>query len=232
MSRSGEQSIARRFFLSRFGIGASVVGATLAGTAAAKPEAEDSRWQSTRHAKDDWFDQIPGQHRLVFDTTTPEGMVAALQFANNFYTANQNEYGLGEKDLAVVVVARHKSTSFGYNDAMWEKYGKNFSEQSGYKDPKTNEAPSVNPHATPGNGEIPPGRMDALLKKGLNLAVCQMATQNISRTIARATGGDADTIFKELGQNLVANARLVPAGIVAVSRAQERGYTFVHGVAF
>ena len=62
---------------------------------------------------------------------------------------------------------------------------------------------------------------------GVQFAVCSMATTRISGTIARATGGDAKTIFTELTANLVDNARMVPAGIVAVSRAQERGYTLV-----
>jgi intracellular sulfur oxidation DsrE/DsrF family protein len=35
-----------------------------------------------------------------------------------------------------------------------------------------------------------------------------------------------DDVFKELTERLVPNARMVPAGIVAVSRAQEHGYTF------
>jgi intracellular sulfur oxidation DsrE/DsrF family protein len=32
----------------------------------------------------------------------------------------------------------------------------------------------------------------------------------------------------ELAANLVGNSRLVPAGIVAVNRAQERGYSFAY----
>ena len=43
-----------------------------------------------------------------------------------------------------------------------------------------------------------------------------------------ATGGDADTIYNELAANLIPNSHLVPAGIVAVNRAQERGYSAVH----
>jgi intracellular sulfur oxidation DsrE/DsrF family protein len=35
-----------------------------------------------------------------------------------------------------------------------------------------------------------------------------------------------DDIIKELTEHLVPNSHMVPAGIVAVSRAQERGYTF------
>ena len=38
-------------------------------------------------------------------------------------------------------------------------------------------------------------------------------------------GGKVDDIFKELTDHMVPNAHLVPAGIVAVNRAQERGYS-------
>ena len=43
------------------------------------------------------------------------------------------------------------------------------------------------------------------------------------RSSARATRGDADAIYAELTGNLMTNGRLVPTGIVAVGRAQERG---------
>ncbi len=48
----------------------------------------------------------------------------------------------------------------------------------------------------------------------------------MASAIAQKTGGKTDDVFKELSENLVPNARLVPAGIVAVNRAQEHGYTF------
>ena len=84
-------------------------------------------------------------------------------------------------------------------------------------------------YATPGNGSGQAGRLDGLLKRGVHLAVCQMATRNIAGTLARATGGDTDAIFNEIAANLLSNAHLAPAGIVAVNRAQERGYSLVHG---
>jgi len=37
-------------------------------------------------------------------------------------------------------------------------------------------------------------------------------------------------VFKELTENLVQSGRMVPAGIVTVNRAQERGYSFVYVV--
>ena len=91
----------------------------------------------------------------------------------------------------------------------------------------TKVAPIINVYGTPGVNGGRAGRLDGLLKRGVHLAVCQMATRAIAGSVARATNGNADEIFKELAANLVANAHLVPAGIVAVNRAQERGYAFV-----
>jgi len=214
--------MARRWFLARLGAGAGVLGAAAVGSSAAVPQVSTGApWQPARHAQDDWLDKIPGRHRLVFDTTTPDGLSSALQFAGNYFTANHDAYGLEDRDLAVVIVARHYSTSLAYNDAMWTKYGKQFSELPDLAGLKAKEPPTVNVYA---------GRMDALIKRGVQFAVCQISSRRIAGAVAKAAGGDADGILKELAANLVANAHLVSAGIVAVNRAQERGYSFVSAV--
>lgn len=222
--------LARRSFFNRLGIFA-ILGAPTAAMAARETRStEDPHWQAIRHEEDSWLDKIPGQHRLVFDTTTADGLGMALQFAGNFYTANRTDYSLTDSDLAVLAILRHKSTSFGYNNAMWAKYGKEFGEHANFTNPKTKEVPSVNFYVTTDTSSPQAGRMDGLLKRGLQLGVCKMATRNIAGIISRASGTNQDMVFDELSQNLVNNARLVPAGIVAVSRAQERGYTIVHGI--
>jgi hypothetical protein len=53
-----------------------------------------------------------------------------------------------------------------------------------------------------------------------------MATRLCASGIAKQTGGAADDVFKELVAGMIPNSHVVAAGIVAVSRAQERGYTF------
>jgi len=35
-------------------------------------------------------------------------------------------------------------------------------------------------------------------------------------------------VVKEITENLIGNAHMVPAGILAVNRAQERGYSFIY----
>src|ERR1700730_5780100 len=106
--------VARRSFLSRLGVGAGVLGASAVGATSAVAEGPaGAAWKPARHTQDDWLDEIPGQHRFVFDSTTPDGMTLALLFAGNYFTANHDSYGLEDHDLAVVIVARHHSTSFG-----------------------------------------------------------------------------------------------------------------------
>ena len=69
--------------------------------------------------------------------------------------------------------------------------------------------------------------LDSLLKQGVQLAVCSVATRGFAGAIAEAIGANTDSIYNELISNLVSNSRMVPAGIVAVNRAQERGHSFV-----
>lgn len=223
--------MARRLFLARMGAGAGVVGATLAGSSIAGAAAPaDAPWQPARHPQDDWYDKIPGTHRFVFDTSTAEGIGLAVQFAGNYFTANQDAYGLKESDLAVIIVARHKATSFAYTDAMWAKYGKQFSEQSEYTDPKTKLPPAVNIYTSEGNDSPQAGKMTPLIKKGVHFAVCGMSTKGIAGRISKANGIETDAVVKEITANLVGNAHMVPAGIVAVNRAQEHGYSFIYAI--
>jgi intracellular sulfur oxidation DsrE/DsrF family protein len=216
MNKQTTSASERRSFLSRLNAGAASVAALAMGSVAmAQVKSSPApRWEPTRHDKDDWMDQIPGKHRMVFDTSTLNSFRDALLWAGNFMLANRNDYGVENKDLAVIVVARHLSTSYGFNDGMWAKYGASLAGQPG--DAQATEPPKVNPTAA---------TLVALSNQGVQFAVCSMATRRLAGVIARATGGNADTVFAELSANLISNSRLVPAGIVAVNRAQERGYS-------
>ena len=218
MSTQDSRLLARRSFFSRLGFG--VIGGAAAGAAVMPAQAQaqtaGGKFEPARHAEDDWYDQVPGKHRFIIDGPYPDGISSALQFANNFYNLNVSAYGLKDEDLAVIIVARHQSTMFGYGDAVWAKYGKPISDRINLVDPKTKQPPTANMYKD---------RFDALIKRGLRLAVCQQATRGNAMAIAMATGQDVDAVFNELKANLLTNARLVPVGILAVSRAQERGYT-------
>lgn len=231
MSQEAAPSSERRSFLNRFNAGAAAVAAmVLGGAATAQVKPATSRPEPARHEKDDWLDQLPAKHRMVFDTTSAEGLGQALLFSSNYMRVNRTDYGLQNSDLAVVIVVRHRSAPFGYNDAIWAKYGAVLSKHIGYEDPKSKEAAKVNVYNSGEYGDVAPNRgttLESLAKQGVQLAVCSSATRNVAGVIARAVGSTTDSVFNELTSGLVSNARMVPAGIVAINRAQERGYSFV-----
>jgi intracellular sulfur oxidation DsrE/DsrF family protein len=217
----------RRSFFSRLGLAVAAFGAggatALAGRAqSAQPETgsakapADRPWQPARDPKDDWFDQIPGRHRLFFDTLTDAGLREARAFANNYYDGSKSAYGLDAGDLAVVICLRHSATPFAFGDPFWAKYGPIVADSLKLANP----ALTANPHRA---------GLEALIKRGVRYAVCDMASHRYAGMIARKIdGGTADAVYKDMTANLIGNATFVPAGIIAVNRAQERGYAIAY----
>src|SRR5262249_16578501 len=161
---------------------------------------------------DDWLDGIPGKHRLVFDTTTPEGFGGALLYTNNFLDTNKNAYGLEYSDIAVVIVVRHNSTPFAYNDANCSNYPPILAQPLKFNDPKTKQPPNANLFNVPASAAMLTSlgiTFESLAKRGTQLAVCRVATRNFAGAIASATGAPADKINEELIANIVSNARMV-----------------------
>lgn len=229
MSMSESRKVARRAFFSRLGLIAA--GGAAVAPAAQAQTTPGAGFQPVRHAQDDWMDQIPGKHRFVLDAPNPQGLGDALAFLNNYYNVNKDPYGLQDADLAVIIVARHFGTLYAYNDTIWGKYGKTITERTNFLDPKTKQAPTVNLFNSPAYGGALTNRgntIESLTKRGVHLGVCQVSSRGYAAGIATAAGSTPDAIFKEMVANLLPNARLVPAGIVAISRAQERGYTFAY----
>jgi len=222
--------MARRKFLTRLGLGVGAAGAAAMSSPSAMAQAaSDETFRPARHAQDDWYDKIPGIHRYVFDTFSAEGIGWGMQFASNYFTASEQAYNLKDSDLAVIIVARHKATSFAYSDTIWAKYGKQLSEQAEFVDPKTKEAPKINVYG-PAGETAQAGKMESLIKKGAQFAVCSTSTRNIATRIAKANGMEIDAVVKEITANLIANSRMVPAGVLAVNRAQEHGYSLISAV--
>jgi len=199
--------------------GMSAVAAAFAlGARPAIAQSAAAPFQPARHPQDEWLDKVPGKHRVVFDVITSRGVPEALHFANNIYNGNKSMYGLDEAELAVVIVLRHAATAFGYADAIWAKYGKAF----GYTDPKSSEPPKVNPFIATRIESI-----EEMAKRGVRFGVCDTASHNLARRLA-GQGGDADAIYKEMVASMIPSSRLMVAGVIGVTRAQEYGYSVVH----
>jgi intracellular sulfur oxidation DsrE/DsrF family protein len=214
---------ARRSFLARFAAAAAAFGLGSAKASAGRPvdsqDRADARWQPARHQTDDWLDQLPGKHRLFFDTVSPQGVRQVQGYIRNYFDGHKTGYGLEGTDLAVVICMRHRATQFAFTDAIWAKYGKALAESEEFTDPKTGVAPVVNVFKT---------ELETQVKRGLHFAVCNMSTHRLARFIAQKIDGNEESLYKELTTNAIANAHFVPAGIIAVNHAQERGYSIAY----
>jgi hypothetical protein len=215
------RQLARRSLMA--GMGAAATGLTLGRVSLGAQAAAPARgaFQPARHDADAWLDALPGKHRVIVDTTTANGVSEATLFAVNLFTANKSGYDLDEKDLAIVITLRHFATAFAFTDAIWAKYGKALTDGAEYK-PPSGDVPATNPY-----NRAPRTPLSALAKRGVHFAICNLATRRISRQSA-GQGGDAEAIYKELISSALPNGHFVAAGVVAVTRAQEYGYSVLH----
>lgn len=179
------------------------------GAAAADP------FMPTLHAEDAWLSSVRGKHRIMLDATTPEHLPDAIRFAGNLFTGHKTGYGVDEADVAIVMCLRHVVTAYGYADAMWAKYGKTM-------DPQLTPAATANPFNSGTRMQLAD-----LAKRGVQFMVCGTASRGLAGRIA-GPSGDSDAVMKELAANLIPSSRIVPAGVVGVTHAQERGFAYIH----
>ena len=209
----------------------SLMAAAAFGTRAA--EAQSGAFQPAAHSEDGWMNQRPGKHRIFIDSATPNGAGEALLYSNNLYNANKAAYaGSSDADLAIIVCMRHFATPFAFSDAMWAKYGKVMGGMLNFNDPKTKAAPAINVYRnSPEFGLTLPNlgaTVDAVTARGVYFAVCDTATHFIASQMAAPMKMTADEIYKDLSTSLIPNSRLVSAGVMAVTRAQEHGYSLLY----
>lgn len=205
------------------GVGAATAGLMVGGASDLSAQTSApaaTTFQPARYAIDAWLDQIPGKHRVVLDTVSPDGAGQGIGYAGNVYNASCTGYQLENADMAVVLCLRHDATAFAFNNAMWAKYGKVFTELTEYK-PANGVTPTSNPF---NSGERPP--LDRLAARGAHFIVCGLATNLYAGSIA-GEGGDRAAVFKELQSNMVANGHIMSAGVVGIVRAQEYGYKLI-----
>ncbi len=221
----------RRSFLSRLGLGAAMLGAGL--VAAPPAAAQTSSFKPRRHKEDAWMNTPKAGHRVVIDSASPAAGGAALLYANNTFVANKSGYDLGTDDIAVIVVLRHMSTPFAYTDEIWAKYGSALSELLDFKDPQTKAAPMTNLYNSNATGRSLSNMgvtIPGLVEKKVQFAVCNSATRALSGVVAQKTKSETEAVYQDFVTHLIPNSHLVAAGVVAVNRAQEYGYSLLTAI--
>lgn len=222
--------LTRRSVVARCGAAVAAVATVAFGSGKAAAQTSGAPFQPARHPQDSWLDAVPGKHRTFIDASTVTGAGEAILYANNLFEANKSGYGLADGDVAVVVCLRHFATTFAFNDSIWAKYGKVMSGMLQFTDPKTKQPPASNLLNSADYGMAMSNfgnTIPAVTRRGVQFAVCDMATHFFAGQLATATGGTAEAVYKELTSNLIPNSHLAAAGVVAVNRAQEHGYTLL-----
>jgi intracellular sulfur oxidation DsrE/DsrF family protein len=209
MEKRDREVIGRRALITNAGVAA--VAGLAAGPASVYSQASPQQvaFKPERHALDSWLDELPGTHRVFVDTATREGGTNSLRFASNILSAHEEDYGGRAQDIAIVVCFRHQSTPFGFDDALWSKY------PLGGDDPR--------PQSNPLRRSI-----TSMVEKGMHFAICSRATRGIAGRLATAAGVSVDEMMKELMAGAIPNSHFVPAGVMAVTRAQEYGYSLLY----
>ena len=225
-----DETAARRTLIA--GLGATAA-AIIVGSKSATGQTPAARFQPARHEQDAWLNTVPGKHRTFIDCASVGSAGSGLLYANNLYVANKGGYQLSESDVAIVVCLRHFATVFAFNDAIWAKYGKAIGEVVQFSDPMTKQAPASNLLNASDYGPALSNMgitIASVVKRGTQFAVCDMATNMVSGRVAAAIKANPQEIYKEFVSNLIPNSHVVAAGVVAVNRAQEYGYTLLTSI--
>lgn len=186
---------------------------------------------------DEWFKKIKGKHRIVFDATRPHEV---LPFAwPRVFMLTNAATGTPEKDCSVVVVLRHDAIAYAFEDRLWAKYKfadvfKAGEHGPGFQAADAGTAASVrNPFwkpkkgdfKIPGFGEVQIG-INELQDSGVMFCVCQAAITVYSAVVAQGMKMDASEVMKDWMSGLIPGIQVVPSGVWAIGRAQERGCSY------
>jgi hypothetical protein len=230
VSNNSDKLQGRRRFLTGVGLAAATATVASSAQAASSSNGANHGFTPARHDEDAWLDANSASHRVFLDTSTSSGGVTALNYASNLMVGHTEGYDDAEEsDIAIIVCFRHGATPLGYNDAMWEKYGAQLSRMLNLMDRNTDGPFHINPMNQSEQDFGNRGNtIDSLIARGVSYAICRRATMAFSRSLAAATGGDAGAIFNELIVNNIPNSRFVAAGVVAATRSQEYGYSFLY----
>ncbi len=208
-----KQTKTRRDMLT--GLGAIATAGALGTRTVAAQSAPPAAPAPAMHAEDAWMSAIPGKHRVVLDVTSAERVPDAIRFVGNLFSGHKSGYGLDDSDLGIIVCFRHAATPYGYDNAFWAKNGKII-------DAEADPVPSGNPFNSGGRTQL-----TDLTRRGVHFMVCGVASRGLAGRIA-GQGGDADAVLKDMAANLIPSARIVPAGVIGVTHAQERGFALLY----
>jgi intracellular sulfur oxidation DsrE/DsrF family protein len=165
-----------------------------------------------------WLNRITGKHKMVFDAPEVNDGMPVI-WPRVWLNGNNENYGTKDTDNSGVVILRHASIPLAMRDELWAKYklGENFNIKAGEAPATKNIFAKVMPLPLPGTG------VEALLASGVLFGVCNVALTVYSGMVAQKMGTDAAAVKADWVAGLLPGVQVVPSGVLAVARAQEKG---------
>ena len=219
-----QNSNSRRNFLGKIALGSALGG--ISGFASPIAAAELKESKASLHAADEWFENIKGSHRVVYDGSTPhDGFPIIWNWA--FYLSN-NQTDSPDSDITAMSVLRHGAIPFALEDRLWAKY--KLGEVFGVNDNNTG-APSLrNPVYEPKMKDFPMPSIQGikdLQARGAMFCVCDLALQVYSGAIAGQMNLEMEDVYKDMLSGVLSDIQVVPSGVWALGRAQEHGCAYI-----
>lgn len=187
---------------------------------AAPPAAKEGPWDSS------WLDELTAKHKQIFDVAAyADG--GGLFYAKNYFNAHRDAFGTTFPDVQAVLGIHGDAYPIVFSDAIWAKY--DFGRRVKAKDPRTGKPALRNVLWQPREGEeMYEYSVNALQPRGAKFILCNNVLRFVTRTLAGETGASYDATRAELIAGLLPKVTVVPAMVVALGLAQERGCSYVY----
>jgi intracellular sulfur oxidation DsrE/DsrF family protein len=168
-----------------------------------------------------WLNKMAGKHKMCFDAPEPNGGMAVV-WPRVWLNGNNDNYATKDADNTAVIILRHAAIPIAMKDELWAKYkfGEVFGIKEGDMAATRNIFAKQLPLPLPGTG------LEPLLAAGAQVGVCNVALTVYSGMIAQKMGMDAAAVKAEWVAGLVPGVQVVPSGVLAVARSQEKGCAY------
>lgn len=203
----------RRSFLAR----ALTIGATF-GFGAFARTAGAATPENAAHLDDEpWMKRLSGANRVIIHShLATDGQ--AITWARTFLEAQKNAYKRQDQESTVIVGLNGRSIGLLFNDALWAKYPiAQTMAMTGTQNP---------------NGPLGSDAVAQLMARGVIFLVCQNSLNaSGSRFLpeaARAEAAQRAAFAQEAKTNLLAGVEVVPAMVVTLQHAQDRGCRYIY----
>lgn len=165
-----------------------------------------------------WLDRLSGKHKQLFDV----GATDSLKAVRNWLEAHRDVFGTEHTELSALVGIAGDAFPINAGDELFKKYP--IGEEWKITDPETKKPAERNIFLD--GGATPKDRaatVRALQAKGVIFWQCNNALKRIAHEFAVKVNRPDEDVYAELRAGLNPGVILVPAHVMFVGLAQEKG---------